>query len=129
MDQYAKEQIATIPEESRVLVTAHDAFSYFGHAYGFEVMGLQGISTDSEYGLKDVQELVDILVDHKIKAVFVESSISEKSINAVVEGAKKQNHQVVLVGSYILMQWVKKERKKEHISGCLSITLTPLFLH
>jgi manganese/zinc/iron transport system substrate-binding protein len=81
-----------------MLVTAHDAFNYFGHAYGLEVMGLQGLSTDSEYGLKDVQVLVDTLVERNIKAVFIESSISEKSINAVVEGAKKQNHDVVIGG-------------------------------
>ncbi len=98
LDQYAKEQIQTIPETSRVLVTAHDAFAYFGHAYGLEVMGLQGLSTDSEYGLKDVQGLVDILVERNIKAVFIESSISEKSINAVVEGAKKQGHEVAIGG-------------------------------
>ncbi|MGM0875026.1 MAG: metal ABC transporter solute-binding protein, Zn/Mn family [Bacillota bacterium] len=98
MDQYARDQIQTIPEESRMLVTAHDAFNYFGHAYGLEVMGLQGLSTDSEYGLKDVQVLVDTLVERNIKAVFIESSISEKSINAVVEGAKKQNHDVVIGG-------------------------------
>jgi manganese/zinc/iron transport system substrate-binding protein len=98
MDQYAREQIATIPEESRVLVTAHDAFNYFGHAYGLEVMGLQGLSTDSEYGLKDVQALVDTIVERNIKAVFIESSISGKSIQAVVEGAKKQNHDVVIGG-------------------------------
>lgn len=98
MNQYAKEQVGTIPEESRVLVTAHDAFTYFGNAYGFEVMGLQGLSTDSEYGLRDVQNLVDVLADRKIKAVFVESSISEKSINAVVEGSKKRGHEVVIGG-------------------------------
>ncbi|WP_191560506.1 metal ABC transporter solute-binding protein, Zn/Mn family [Metabacillus idriensis] len=98
MDQYAKEQVETIPEESRVLVTAHDAFTYFGNAYGFEVMGLQGLSTDSEYGLRDVQNLVDVLVEREIKAVFVESSISEKSINAVVEGSKKKDHEVVIGG-------------------------------
>ncbi|WP_214482264.1 zinc ABC transporter substrate-binding protein [Bacillus sp. SM2101] len=96
---YAEEQLAQIPEESRVLVTAHDAFGYFGDAYGIEVMGLQGLSTDSEYGLKDVQNLVDLLVDRKIKAVFIESSISEKSINAVVEGAKEQEHEVMIGGS------------------------------
>ncbi|WP_255301513.1 metal ABC transporter solute-binding protein, Zn/Mn family [Bacillus sp. AFS040349] len=98
LDAYANEQIETIPEESRVLVTAHDAFAYFGHAYGLEVMGLQGLSTDSEYGLKDVQALVDTLVERNIKAVFIESSISEKSISAVVEGAKKQGHEVVIGG-------------------------------
>ncbi|WP_100402861.1 metal ABC transporter solute-binding protein, Zn/Mn family [Bacillus sp. FJAT-42315] len=95
---YGKEQMQTIPEESRVLVTAHDAFGYFGSAYGLEVLGLQGLSTDSEYGLKDVQSLVDILVQKKIKAVFIESSISDRSINAVVEGAKKKGHTVEIGG-------------------------------
>ncbi|HZG60140.1 MAG TPA: zinc ABC transporter substrate-binding protein [Anoxybacillus sp.] len=95
---YAKEQIAQIPEESRVLITAHDAFGYFGHAYGIEVMGLQGLSTDSEYGLKDVQSLVETIVSRNIKAVFIESSISEKSIKAVVEGAKKRGHTVSIGG-------------------------------
>ncbi|HZH58907.1 MAG TPA: zinc ABC transporter substrate-binding protein [Metabacillus sp.] len=98
LDEYAKEQIQSIPKESRVLVTAHDAFKYFGHSYDIEVMGLQGLSTDSEYGLKDVQGLVDTLVERNIKAVFIESSISEKSISAVVEGAKKQGHDVVIGG-------------------------------
>ncbi|MBD1380261.1 zinc ABC transporter substrate-binding protein [Bacillus sp. IB182487] len=98
MDNYAKEQIDSIPEKSRVLVTAHDAFAYFGKEYGFEVMGLQGLSTDSEYGLKDVQDLVDVLVERDIKAVFVESSISEKSINAVVQGAKEKGHEVEIGG-------------------------------
>jgi manganese/zinc/iron transport system substrate-binding protein len=95
---YAQKQIAQIPEESRVLITAHDAFGYFGRAYGIEVMGLQGLSTDSEYGLKDVQSLVDTIVTRNIKAVFIESSISEKSIKAVVEGAKKRNHTVTIGG-------------------------------
>ncbi|WP_044748205.1 metal ABC transporter solute-binding protein, Zn/Mn family [Bacillus alveayuensis] len=95
---YAEEQIAQIPEESRVLITAHDAFGYFGHAYGIEVMGLQGLSTDSEYGLKDVQSLVETIVSRNIKAVFIESSISEKSIKAVVEGAKKRGHTVNIGG-------------------------------
>lgn len=98
LDGYAREQINTIPDESRVLVTAHDAFAYFGEEYDFEVMGLQGLSTDSEYGLKDVQELVTVLAERNIKAVFVESSISEKSINAVVEGAKEKGHEVSIGG-------------------------------
>lgn len=98
LDAYGKEQVQTIPEESRVLVTAHDAFGYFGTAYGFEVMGLQGLSTDSEYGLRDVQALVDTLVQKNIKAVFIESSISDRSINAVVEGAKKKGHEVQIGG-------------------------------
>jgi manganese/zinc/iron transport system substrate-binding protein len=98
LDAYAREQINTIPDESKVLVTAHDAFAYFGEEYHFEVMGLQGLSTDSEYGLRDVQELVHVLAERNIKAVFVESSISEKSINAVVEGAKEKGHEVSIGG-------------------------------
>ncbi len=90
--------MAGIPEEQRVLVTAHDAFGYFGRAYDMEVMGLQGLSTDAEYGLGDVQALVDTLVTRNIKAVFVESSISERSINAVIEGAKEKGHTVSIGG-------------------------------
>lgn len=98
LDQYAMEQIATIPEQTRVLVTAHDAFGYFGEAYGIKVMGLQGISTASEYGSKDVSNLRDYLVDNKIKAVFVESSVPKKAIEAVIEGAKEKGHEVKIGG-------------------------------
>lgn len=98
LDQYAKEQIATIPEQTRVLVTAHDAFRYFGVAYDIKVMGLQGISTASEYGSKDVSTLRDYLVENKIKAVFVESSVPKKSIEAVIEGAKEKGHEVKIGG-------------------------------
>ncbi|MGD6969055.1 metal ABC transporter solute-binding protein, Zn/Mn family [Rossellomorea vietnamensis] len=98
LDQYAEEQISTIPEQSRVLVTAHDAFGYFGEAYGIKVMGLQGISTASESGSKDVSELRDFLVDNKVKAVFVESSVPKKAIEAVIEGAKEKGHEVEIGG-------------------------------
>lgn len=98
LKEFASEEMAKIPLEQKVLVTAHDAFSYFGRAYDMEVMGLQGLSTDSEYGLGDVQKLVDALVSRNIKAVFIESSISERSINAVIEGAKKKGHGVVIGG-------------------------------
>ncbi len=95
---YAKEQIATIPKDRRVLVTAHDAFGYFGRAYDIEVMGLQGISTAAEYGLQDVDRLVDAIVARKIRAVFVESSISPKSIEALVTGANSRGHKLVVGG-------------------------------
>ena len=98
VDAYAREQIASIPKESRVLVTAHDAFGYFGAAYDLEVKGLQGISTDSEYGLKDVQGLVGELTERKIKAVFIESSVPKRAIEAVVEGAKAKGHDVKIGG-------------------------------
>ncbi|GAA0190409.1 manganese ABC transporter substrate-binding protein/adhesin MntA [Fulvivirga kasyanovii] len=99
LDVWVREQIATIPEEQRILITAHDAFGYFGDAYGIEVKGLQGISTLSEYGLRDVSELAKYIVDHKIKAVFVETSVSQKSINAVVQGAQERGFEVTIGGN------------------------------
>ncbi|WP_199620565.1 metal ABC transporter solute-binding protein, Zn/Mn family [Paenibacillus alkalitolerans] len=99
LDDYAREQIASIPESGRVLVTAHDAFNYFGKAYDIEVRGLQGISTASEAGSKDVTDLRNYLVERKIKAVFVESSVSSRNITAVVEGAKALGHDVAEGGT------------------------------
>ncbi|WP_112180024.1 metal ABC transporter solute-binding protein, Zn/Mn family [Paraliobacillus zengyii] len=98
LDIYAKERFEEIPEESRVLVTAHDAFNYFGKAYGFEVVGLQGLSTESDYSVNDVQKIIDLLIDRNVKGVFVESSVSDRSINAVVEGAKEAGHDVSIGG-------------------------------
>jgi manganese/zinc/iron transport system substrate-binding protein len=85
--QYTQQVLATVPAESRVLLSAHDAFNYFGSAYGFEVTGIQGISTESEAGLQRIAELVDMLVDRNIRAVFVESSVSDRNIRALIEGA------------------------------------------
>ncbi len=99
LNQWVQSQIQQIPEEQRVLITAHDAFSYFGRAYNMKVIGLQGISTISEAGIKDVKDLVDYIVDHKIKAVFVESSVPKKSIEAVVEGAKQRGQEVTIGGT------------------------------
>lgn len=87
LDEYVKKSIATIPEPQRVLVTAHDAFGYFSKAYGIEVKSVQGVSTESEAGVRDVNELVDFLVERKLPAIFVESSVNAKNIQAVIEGA------------------------------------------
>ena len=95
---WAIEHLANIPEEHRVLVTAHDAFSYFGRAYNMRVRGLQGISTASEYGLQDISNLVTFIVDNKVPAVYVESSVPKKSIEAVISGCKSRGHNVVLGG-------------------------------
>ncbi len=94
LDTYAKTALGTIPPDHRVLVTAHDAFSYFGRAYGLEVRGIQGISTDSEAGTKDINDLIDYLVEKQIPAIFVESSVPYKSVQAVIEGAAQQGHVV-----------------------------------
>ncbi len=98
LDQYAREAIATIPESQRVLVTAHDAFRYMGRAYGLEVRGIQGLSTESEAGVRDLEELIDFIVERDIPAVFVESSVADKNVRALVEGAEARGHGVVIGG-------------------------------
>ncbi len=98
LHEYGKRSIATVPEAQRLLVTSHDAFNYFGRAYGMEVQGVQGISTESEAGLQRINELVDLLVARKVKAVFVESSVSRKNIDAIVGGARSRGHEVVIGG-------------------------------
>ena len=97
-DAYIKAQAASIPQESRVLVTAHDAFQYFARAYGFEVKGLQGVSTATEAGTQDMNNLVQFIVDHKIKAIFVESSVPHKTIEAVQEACKAKGWNVTIGG-------------------------------
>ena len=96
--KYTAGVLASVPDDSRVLVTAHDAFNYFGKAYGFEVVGIQGISTESEAGLRRISELVDMLVSRNVGAVFVESSVSDRNIRALIEGAAAQGHEVVIGG-------------------------------
>lgn len=98
LDAYIRTEIAKIPEESRVLVTAHDAFRYFGRAYGVEVRGLQGISTEAEAGTADIVDLADFIVKRKIKAVFVESSVSDKSLRALQEATKAQGFELSIGG-------------------------------
>ena len=96
--KYSMRVLSTVPTESRVLISAHDAFNYFGSAYGFEVLGIQGISTESEAGLNRISEMVSILVNRKIGAVFVESSVSDRNIQALIEGAASKGHEVVIGG-------------------------------
>ncbi len=94
----ALDKMSVIPEEQRVLVTAHDAFGYFGRMNGIEVIGLQGLSTEDEIGLTDIQSTIDLLIEKKVPAVFVESSISQKSIQSVIDGASASGHKVSLGG-------------------------------
>lgn len=95
---YSTKALASVPDSARVLVTAHDAFNYFGRAYGFEVIGIQGISTDSEAGLNRMTELVELLVTRKIGSVFVESSVSDRSVRALIEGAASKGWPVRVGG-------------------------------
>ncbi len=92
--------IQQIPASQRVLITAHDAFSYFGRAYAMEVRGLQGISTVSECGLKDITDLVKFIIQRNIKAIFLETSVPDRPLKAVVEGCQQRGHQVT-VGGYL----------------------------
>ncbi len=96
---YATKVLSTVPADSRVLLSAHDAFNYFGSAYGYEVVGIQGISTESEAGLNRIETLVDMLVERDIKAVFVESSVSDRNIRALIEGAEAKGHEVEIGGT------------------------------
>lgn len=99
LHNYVRESINNIPESKRILITAHDAFKYFGKAYDIQVKGLQGISTLSEFGLKDRVELVNFIIENEIHAVFVESSVSPKNIEAIVEGCQGKGHEVSIGGS------------------------------
>ena len=98
LNEYVKERANSLPEDKRVLITAHDAFNYFGRGYGFEVRGLQGISTASEAGTADVQELATIIVERRIPAVFVESSVPPRYIEAVQAAVKSKGFDVKIGG-------------------------------
>jgi manganese/zinc/iron transport system substrate-binding protein len=98
LDRYAEKVLHSIPQNSRVLLTAHDAFNYFGRRYGLEVVGIQGISTESEAGVQDIERLVSLLVKRKIGAVFVESTVSQRNIRALIEGAAAKGHTVRIGG-------------------------------
>ncbi len=98
LDAYAARVLGAVPKERRVLVTAHDAFNYFGKRYGFDVLGIQGISTESEAGLKQIENLVGVLVERNIPAVFVESTIPERSVRALIAGARAKGRTVAIGG-------------------------------
>jgi manganese/zinc/iron transport system substrate-binding protein len=98
LDKEIRETLAEIPEERRVMVTAHDAFRYFGRAYGIEVVGIQGTSTEAEAGLGDINRLVDLVVTRRLPAVFVETSVSDRNVTALREGARARGHSVGLGG-------------------------------
>lgn len=99
LETEVKEIIETLPQENRILVTAHDAFNYFGKEYGFNVVGLQGLSTATEAGVQDVQKLSDFIIENKVKAIFIESSVPRRTIEALQQAVLSKNHEVVIGGS------------------------------
>ncbi|MDQ3876209.1 MAG: zinc ABC transporter substrate-binding protein, partial [Actinomycetota bacterium] len=98
LDRYVRRQAARVPPRQRVLITAHDAFNYFGRAYGFEVRGLQGISTVSEAGTGDVRDLADFIAARRVPAIYVESSVSPRAIEAVREAVRSRGFDVQIGG-------------------------------
>ena len=94
-----KTTISTLPKEKRILVTAHDAFSYFGKEYDFNVVGLQGLSTATEAGVQDVQKLANFIIENKVKAIFVETSVPKRTIEALQAAVESKDHKVVIGGA------------------------------
>ena len=96
LDGWIRASVASVPEERRVLVTAHDAFAYFGRAYGVEVIGVQGVSTEAEAGIADIREVVDLVTSRGVPAIFVESTINPRTVQAVIEAAERAGHRLRL---------------------------------
>ena len=92
-------EVATLPEDKRRLVTAHDAFNYFGKAFKFDVVGLQGLSTATEAGVQDVQKTATYIIDHKVKAVFIESSVPKRTVEALQAAVNSKKHNVIIGGT------------------------------
>jgi manganese/zinc/iron transport system substrate-binding protein len=99
LNQEIKATINTLPQEKRILVTAHDAFNYFGKAYGFEVVGLQGLSTATEAGVQDVQNLASFIIEKNVKAIFIESSVPKRTIEALQAAVNSKDHYVEIGGT------------------------------
>jgi manganese/zinc/iron transport system substrate-binding protein len=98
LDEFCRTELSAIPEAQRVLVTAHDAFHYFGRAYDVEVKAIQGVSTTSEASLARINELVDFIVENGVKAVFVESSVPERNVRSLIEGCAARGHKITIGG-------------------------------
>lgn len=98
LDEWVSASAASVPEQQRILVTAHDAFRYFGLGYGIEVVGIQGISTDSEAAIADIRSVVDRVVSRNVPAIFVESTISRRTVETVVDGARDRGHDLTIGG-------------------------------
>ncbi|PAU71951.1 metal ABC transporter solute-binding protein, Zn/Mn family [Vreelandella alkaliphila] len=137
LHEWVKDSIASIPDEQRILVTAHDAFSYFGRAYDIDVEGIQGISTETETGIADIRNMADIVVDRAVPALFIESTINPRTVQAVIDAAKQRGQAVeiggelysdamgdpdTVDGTYMGMIY----RNTQHIVEALGGTLAPL---
>ncbi|AYF33602.1 manganese transporter [Vreelandella alkaliphila] len=137
LHEWVADSIASIPDEQRILVTAHDAFGYFGRAYDIDVEGIQGISTETETGIADIRNMTDIVVDRAVPALFIESTINPRTVQAVIDAAKQRGQAVeiggelysdamgdpdTVDGTYMGMIY----RNTQHIVEALGGTLAPL---
>ena len=98
LKQENEKLVSTLPTEKRILITAHDAFNYFGKLYDFQVVGLQGLSTATEAGVKDVQNLANFIIKNNVKAIFVESSVPKRTIEALQASVQSKNQEVSIGG-------------------------------
>jgi manganese/zinc/iron transport system substrate-binding protein len=98
LHEWVKQSVASVPQEQRILVTAHDAFAYYGRAYGIEVEGIQGISTEAEAAVADIRETVELVVQREVPAIFIESTINPRTVQAVIDAARERDHEVVIGG-------------------------------
>lgn len=98
LHDWITEAVATIPEDQRILVTAHDAFAYYGRAYGIEVAGIQGISTESEAGIADIRAMAEVIAERSVPAVFIETTINPRTIQAVIDAVAQRGHEVSIGG-------------------------------
>lgn len=122
-----KKTIAAIPQKQRVLITSHDAFHYFGKEYNVKVKALQGVSTTQEPGVKDVIELVDFITDNQIKALFIEHSVSPKSLQAVRESCKSNGHEVAVGGTLYSDALGSKGGKADTYTGMLAENISTIY--
>ena len=98
LEDWVKDKLNQIPQTQRILITSHDAFGYFGRAYNIEVLGLQGMSTQTDFGLRDISSLVNNIVEKKVPAIFAETSVSDKALQAVIEGVAAKGHHLRIGG-------------------------------
>lgn len=101
LHDWVAESVATIPEAQRILVTAHDAFAYYGRAYGIEVEGIQGISTEAEAGVADIRTMAELVAERGVPAVFIESTINPRTVQAVIDAAAERGHEVSIGGELL----------------------------
>lgn len=118
--------VSTIPKEQRILITSHDAFRYFGRTFGIKVLGLQGISTASELGIRDRLALVDFIIENKVPSVFLETTVSSKPMEAVIEDCKRKGHQVKLGGALLSDALGDKEKNQHTLLGMLEYNVTTI---